>query len=111
MKFPNHILLDFSDAKLNSSTQYWVFSYLTSFKKNPVFFDDLSFQKKYLLKKESVNLTKLMKSQKLFTIRYSRANPSLFLSKETISSFSSLFKPRIKVKHRILYSNYEGKLV
>jgi hypothetical protein len=109
MKFPTHIILDVSKNNVMHSSQYWIFKYLFNFKNNSFIFDNLSFNKSFLLKKENLLLNKLIQNQKKYTIRYNVSNPALFLSQNKQKIFNNLFAPRLKVKSKLLYSKYWNK--
>lgn len=109
MKFPNHILLDVSKHSISYSNQYWIFIYLTLFKKNIDIFQNLNFHKKFYLNKENYIFNKLIKEQKKFTIKYNYTNAAVFLSEEEKKYYENAFEVRLKVKHRLLYSKHWGK--
>lgn len=111
MKFPKHIILDVKKPQLKYSSQYWIFKYLLTFKNNPYSFEDLSFHKRFFLKKENLMLNRLLKNQKKFTIRYNYTNPSVFMSSSQKKMYKNLFNIRVKVKHRLLFSKHHGKVI
>jgi hypothetical protein len=56
-------------------------------------------------------LNKLIINQKKFTLNYNLSNPSIFLSETDKTFIKKIYEPRIKVKRRLLDSNFLGKLV
>ena len=111
MKFPNHIILDVSKSTISHSSQYWIYKYLYNFKNDNFIFENLTFQKKLLLKKEKLLLNNLLQNQKKYTLKYSFSNLSIFFSPEKIKLYKKLFSPRVKVKSKLLYSKNKGKHV
>lgn len=53
----------------------------------------------------------MLKNQKKHTLRYSLSNPSLFFNTEKKNFYKSAFAPRLKVKHRLLFSKHISKEV
>lgn len=111
MKFPNHLILDISKNHVSYSSQYWIYKYISTFKKNVIIFENFSFQRSFLFKKENLLLNKLIKNQKKYTIRYSLSNPAIFFSEKKKKLYKNLYAPRIKVKSKLLYSKHIGKEV
>lgn len=111
MKFPNHLILDVNNELVTNSSQYWIHRYFTNFKKDCAIFESFSFHKAFLFRKENLLLNKLIKNQKNYSIIYSLSNSSLFLTDSKKKLYSSLYKPRTKVKSKILHSKNENKLI
>lgn len=109
MKFPNHLILDVSTEQVSQSNQYWVYKYIFNFKKTNIVFENFTFHKIFLFKKENLTLNKIIKNQKKFTLTYSLSNPSLFFKDAKNKTFEKLYKPRLKVKSKLLYSKEFGK--
>ena len=112
MKFPSHILLDISKQNLSNSNQYWMSRYVFFFKKNDTFFNfshNLSLHKKFIFKKENLMFNKLLVDQKKFTIKYNLSNDSIFLSESEKNFIKNVYKPRLKVKRRVLDAVFPGK--
>jgi len=72
-------------------------------------FNDITFYKKFLLKKESLMLNKLLKKQKKYTIKYSSSHPAVFLTSAQKSFYKDFFATRVKVKKPLLLSEHIGK--
>lgn len=112
MKFPSHIILDINKQNISYSSQLWVFKYVSFFKHTTLNnFTNFFIHKKFLFKKENLFLNKLTMNQNNFTISYSLSNPTIFLSENDKKFLSKVYKPRIKVKKRILESKSFGKEV
>ena len=109
MKYPTHSITDLSTSFSSRSSQYWIFNYINKSMKSIKIFDDLTFYKKFLLKKETIFAGKIMLNQKKNTIKYNLSNSSIFLSNHTKSFYRSFFETRIKVKHRVFFSKHETK--
>ena len=112
MKFPSHILLDISKQNLSNSNQYWMSKYVFFFKKNDTFFNfshNLSLHKKFIFKKENLMFNKLLVDQKKFTIKYNLSNDIIFLSESEKNFIKNVYKPRLKVKRRVLDAVFPGK--
>lgn len=104
-------MLDVSTEKVSQSNQYWIYKYIFNFKNSDVIFENFSFHKIFLMRKENLLLNKIIKNQKQFTLVYSLSNPSLFLSDSKKKVFTKLFKTKLKVKSKLLYSKSFGKEV
>lgn len=104
-------MLDVSKPNLTCSTEYWIFRQLFSLKTNKLFLNSLTNHRQFLFDKDKLVWNKLIANQKKFTLKYSLTNPSKFLSEMEKTLFLKVFKPRLKVKHRLLDSNEFGKLV
>lgn len=111
MKFPEHIILDVNKPKLNNSRQYWIFRFLSNYKNKKFEFMDLSFHRTFLLKKEKLMLNSILKKQKLYTVRYNKSNPAIFLTKANQDFYKKTFAPRPKVKHKDLFSKHFTKRI
>jgi hypothetical protein len=112
MKFPSYIILDVSKQNLSYTNQYWIFKYIFFLKnKNILFLNNLNLHKKFFLKKESLIPNKLILNQQKYTIKYSLSNPAIFLSEDSKKFILNSYKPRIKVKRRVLESTSFGKTV
>ncbi len=106
MKFPNHIILDFSKPTLANSSQYWIFKYIYSLQKNIIYLSNFSLNQKYFFRKENLILNKILINQKKFTVKYNFTNLSLFLNKNEKNFINKIHQPRIKVKHKQLDSKF-----
>lgn len=112
MKFPSHIILDVSKQNLSHTNQYWIFRYIFFLKKNNTFFfNNLTLPKKFILKKEELMLNKLMLNQKKYTIKYNLSNDALFLTENEKKFILNSYKPRFKVKNRVMEATFFGKSV
>lgn len=80
-------------------------------KKNFPFFNNLMLHKVFFLNKHLLNFNKLILDQKKFTIKYNLSDNSLFLSENDKKFIKNNYKPRNKVKRRVLESSYLGKSV
>lgn len=114
MKFPSHILLDISKQSLSNSDQYWIYRYIFSLEKinnyfNSNFNSDLNLHKKFIFKKENLMFNKLLIDQKKFTIKYSLSNKAIFLSESEKNFIKNVYKPRFKVKRRVIDATFPGK--
>ena len=109
MKFPNNIILDVSNDRTSHSSQYWVYRFLNNYKTNNFDFNSFTTHQSFFLKKENLLLNKIIKNQKKFTIKYSRSNPSIFLTKEKITFFNNFFKTPEKIKNNLLFSKHWSK--
>jgi hypothetical protein len=86
--------------------------YVFFFKKNDTFFNfshNLSLHKKFIFKKENLMFNKLLVDQKKFTIKYNLSNDSIFLSESEKNFIKNVYKPRLKVKRRVLDAVFPGK--
>jgi hypothetical protein len=52
---------------------------------------------------------KLLIDQKKFTIKYSLSNDAIFLSEAEKNFVKNVYKPRLKVKRRVLDATFTGK--
>ena len=112
MKFPSHIILDVSKQNLSNSNQYWIFKYIFFLKKiNSSFINNFNLHKKFILKKEELILNKLIINQKKYTIKYNYSNESTFLSENEKNFIKNVYKPRLKVKRRVVEAAFFGKSV
>lgn len=81
MKFPNHIILDVSKSQTSKSSQYWIFKYIFSIKKNNLNFLKNPFTFKNLISHKEKNLKNtLLENQIKFTLTYNLSNPTIFLN-------------------------------
>ncbi len=112
MKFPSHIILDVNKQNTSYSSQLWIFKYISFFKNTTLNeFNNLFIHKKFLFKKENLFLNKLTINQKNFTIIYNLSNPIVFLSENNKKFIKTAYKPRLKVKKRVLECRSFGKEV
>lgn len=112
MKFPSHIILDVNKSNTSHSSQFWIFKRFFLLKNQTLnIIDTFMTHKKFLFKKENLFLNKLMKNQKKFTITFNLSNPSIFLTKSNKEFIQNVYKPRLKVKNRVLESRSFGKEV
>jgi hypothetical protein len=111
MKFPKHIILDVAKTAISNASQYWIFKYIFSEKKNINMLGSLTFHRNFYTRKERWILNKITLKQKKFTVRHSHTIPILFLTEEEIRFALNFFVPRPKVKNRLLDSLHYGKEV
>lgn len=111
MKFPKHVILDINKPRVSNTSQYWVLTYLLLSANKPSHFDNLFFNKKFLLKKENLMLNKLIKNQKKYTIKYNLTNPANFLNSTQKKFYKNFFSTRVKVKSLMRLSKHEGKVI
>lgn len=111
MKFPNHVILDFCKPIVSNSSQYWIIKYLFTYVKLGLSFLPLTFHKKFLIKRKDISNNRLLRSQTLYTIKYSGSNPSFFFSDDLKDFYKKVFKTKYKIKNRLLYSKHIGKEV
>jgi len=97
-------MLDLSKPLITNTNQYWIFKYIFLIKNNINFFDNLTTQRRFFLRKDNLLNNILIKNQKQFTIKYSGTNHALFLSEELKNFYEIMLQPRPKVKHKELDS-------
>jgi hypothetical protein len=104
-------MLDFYKPSVSDSSQYWIIKYLFTYVKLGLSFLPLTFYRKFLIKREDFCKNRLLRNQKLYTIRYSNYNPSFLFSEDLKNFYKKVFKTKYKVKNRLLYSKHIGKEV
>jgi hypothetical protein len=112
MKFPSHILLDVGKSNLSNSSQLWIFTYISLLKKltkNTI--NNFLMHRKFLFKKDNLFLNKIIINQKKFTVIFNSSNPAIFLSEQNKNFIKTAYKPRLKVKNRVLECTLFGKSV
>ena len=108
MKFPTNILLDFSKKQINKSSQYWIFSYLTSLSNFINFSNYTHTHYRFILKKNTLWSNPIIKDKNLFTVKHSYFNAFNLITKNNKTSILKLYKPRPKVKHKLREPNNRG---
>lgn len=98
MKFPNHIILDIKQNICQTSSQYWIFTYLLNVKKNPLRYNFHNFHKIFLINKKKL-LNKKFFNLKKFTLSYNTNKKFNLLLNKNISTCLLFSKPRPKLKH------------
>lgn len=100
MKFPQHIILDIIKDFTKFSAQLWFPKYLTDYRIFNLISKRFSFHKKFLFNTRFIKLNKLIKSQKKFTIKYSKFWFIMYANEFIINYVKTTLETREKVKHR-----------
>ena len=109
MKFPNHIILDVSKTLISNSNQYWIFKYVFALKNKTHIFQELTFHKKFFMKKTNLFLNKLTANQQKFTLKHNLSNSFSLLPLSQKNFINKIYEPKIKVKHKLLESKFFDK--
>ena len=103
MKFPNHIILDFNHELISYSNYYWIFKYLTFFKKNKSSVTAPFYRSFFYKKSKKINLPTKLKNFKKFTLKFNFVTDADNLSQTQLNIFKKFIKPRIKIKNRNIF--------
>jgi hypothetical protein len=106
LKFPQNIIIDFSNYSINYSSKYWINKYLFNFKKTDIDFNCFTFQQKFTNNSNYfLNYFKKSNLSNLSLIYSNNTNNSL-IKKNLKIQIMNFFKLKYKNKHPLIYANH-----